>query len=199
MAAGFCGVQTGSGQPTPRYQQDLFRMQRTRPGNTWFLAQYKPNCHEIAERNLHRQDFQTFLPMHEETRRKSGRFITSLRPLFNGYLFVNFDTSKGGWQAVNNTYGITKLVSFANEPQSVPHDLVSKLMQRCDDEGKISPSLVFKAGDAVTLSGGPFSDFVATVEKVDADQRVWVLLDLMGRATRVVVQQDMLQVVSGAP
>lgn len=170
-------------------------MQCSKSGNTWFLAQFKPNCHKIAERNLHRQNFQTFLPLHEETRRRSGRFITTMRPLFHGYLFVSFDTSKGGWQAINNTYGITKLVSFANKPQSVPNDLVLKLMQRCDAEGKLLPPQKFQTGDTVTLSGGPFSDFVATVEKVDADQRVWVLLDLMGRATRVAVQPDMLQVV----
>ena len=174
-------------------------MQRFPPGHTWFLAQYKPNCAKIAERNLRRQSFHTFLPLHEETKRRSGRFTTTLRPLFNGYLFVNFDTSKGGWRAINSTYGITKLVSFANEPQPVPNDLVSNLMQRCDEDGKILPPRAFKAGEIVTLSGGPFSDFVATVETVEADQRVWVLLDLMGRATRVAVQSDMLQAVSGAP
>jgi transcriptional antiterminator RfaH len=77
------------------------------------LAQFKPKCHRIAERNLERQGFQSFLPMQEETRRVRGKFTALMRPLFPGYLFVAFDKARGGWQAVNSTYGITRLVSTA--------------------------------------------------------------------------------------
>jgi transcriptional antiterminator RfaH len=164
-----------------------------RAGNTWFLVQFKPNSHKIAERNLRRQDFQTFLPLHEETKRKAGRFTTTLRPLFTGYMFVAFDASKGGWRAINSTYGITRLVSFGEDPQPVPLDLISRLMLRCDEGGKLLPPRILKPGDAVEISGGPFAEFVATVENVDPDQRVWVLLELMGRTTRVAVHPDALR------
>ena len=50
----------------------------------WFLAQMKPNSHDIANRNLTRQGFETFLPLQEETRRTRGRFVTRRRPLFPG-------------------------------------------------------------------------------------------------------------------
>ena len=80
---------------------------------TWFLAQLKPNSHRIAEKNLRRQSFATFLPMQQETSRRNGRFVTTVKPLFPGYLFVALDTSAGGWHRVNNTYGVTRLVSFA--------------------------------------------------------------------------------------
>ncbi len=168
-------------------------MQNFRVGNTWFLAQFKPNSHKIAERNLRRQKFQTFLPLFEETKRKAGQFTTTLRPLFTGYMFVAFDVSKGGWRAINNTYGITKLVSFGEEPQPVPLDLISRLMLRCDEDGRLLPPRILKPGDAVEISGGPFAEFVATVEKVEPERRVWVLLELMGRITRVAVQPDALR------
>jgi len=45
------------------------------------------------------------------------------------------------------------------------------------------------------LASGPFAEFAATVEKISPDQRVWVLLDLMDRTTRVAVQTEALQVV----
>jgi len=170
-------------------------MQHFRVGTTWFLAQFKPNCHKIAVRNLQRQSFQTFLPLHEETKRKSGRFISTLRPLFTGYLFVAFNTAKGGWRAINNTYGVTRLVSFGDDPQPVPLDLISRLMLRCDAGGKLLPPRILRPGDAIRLASGPFADFVATVEMISPDQRVWVLLDLMGRTARVAVQAEALQVV----
>ena len=81
------------------------------------------------------------------------------------------------------------------EPQPVPLDLISRLMLRCDEDGKLLPPRILKAGDAVEISGGPFAEFVATVEKVEPERRVWVLLELMGRTTRVAVHPDALRVV----
>jgi len=48
-------------------------------------------------------------------------------------------------------------------------------------------------GDAVRLASGPFADFVATVEMIAPDRRIWVLLDLMGRTARVAVEAETLQ------
>ena len=62
-------------------------------GTSWFLAQFKPNCANIADKNLKRQGFQTFLPMEEETRKRNGKFVTAMRPLFPGYIFVTFDVA----------------------------------------------------------------------------------------------------------
>lgn len=161
--------------------------------SVWFLAQIKPNSHAIAARNLARQRFATFLPMHEETRRARGRFVTQLRPLFPGYIFVALDLAQGGWQKVNSTQGVTRLVSLGKAPTPVPHALVDQLMLRCDSDGKLQPSAAFSPGDRVALTGGPFADFVATVESIAPDRRVYVLLDLMGAATRVAISAAHLQ------
>ena len=162
-------------------------------GTTWFLAQFKPNSHNIAERNLTRQGFRTFLPLQEETRRARGKFITQMRPLFPGYLFVALDMLKGGWRAVNSTYGITRLVSLGKEPTPVPLDLVSQLMLRCDREGKLLPPKLLKPGDEVMLTKGPFANFVAMIETIAPDRRVYVLLELMGAQTRVAVSGEHLR------
>ena len=49
------------------------------PPNTlsWYIVQFKPNSHKIAVRNLQRQGFETFLPMHEVTRRTVVKFETA--------------------------------------------------------------------------------------------------------------------------
>lgn len=164
-------------------------------GTTWFLAQLKPNSHRIAERNLTRQGFPAFLPMEEETKRARGKFVTQMRPLFPGYIFVALDILRGDWRAVNSTYGITRLVSFGKEPSVVPLDLVSQLMLRCDATGKLLPPKLLKPGDQVTLTKGPFANFVAEVESIAPDRRVWILMDIMGGQTRVAVGADQLRAV----
>ena len=162
---------------------------------TWFLAQLKPNCANIADKNLKRQGFKTFLPMEEETRQRNGKFITAMRPLFPGYIFVAFDVTRGLWRSVNSTYGITRLVSFGKGPAKVPSDLVSQTMLRCDADGKLLPPKMLKPGDQVALRKGPFANFVAEVEKITPDRRIWVLMEIMGGQTRVAVGADQLSVI----
>lgn len=53
---------------------------------------------------------------------------------------------------------------------------------------------MLKAGDQVTLTKGPFTDFVATIESIAPDQRIWVLMSLMGTQTRVAVTAAHLRV-----
>ncbi len=164
-------------------------------GASWFLAQLKPNCVSIAERNLKRQGFRTFLPMEEGTVRRRGRFTPALLPLFPGYIFVSLDTAAAQWRAVNSTYGVTKLVSFGAAPAPVPLDLVSQLMLRCDASGKLLPPKLLKPGDQVRITTGPFAEFVAEVEKIAPDRRVWVLMEIMGGETRVAVKAGHLRMI----
>lgn len=156
------------------------------PDHEWHLVQLRPNGHALAERNLARQGFATFLPRHRATVRRSGRFVTELRPLFPGYIFVATHPGSAPWRKINSTLGVSRVVSFGGgQPRAVPHSLVAGLMARCDAAGELVELGQFAAGDAVEVRAGPFADFVATVEQVDPGRRVWVLLELMGRETRI--------------
>lgn len=161
---------------------------------SWFLAQLKPNCGRIAERNLKLQGFQTFLPTEDATKRARSKFISAQRPLFPGYIFVAFDARADHWRVINSTMGITRLVSFGREPAPVPLDIVSQLMLRCDASGKLLPPKLLTPGDQVRLTSGPFADFVATIEAISSDRRVWVLMEIMGGQTRVAMPADQLRI-----
>lgn len=160
---------------------------------SWFLALLKPNCAKLAERNLHQQGFQTFQPMEERTRRIRGKFVTVLRPLFPGYAFVAVAAGAGAWRAVTSTRGISRLVGFGTAPASVPHDIIRELMQRCDTTGRLLPPERLKQGDKVRLTSGPFTEFIGRIDSIAPDQRVWVLLDLIGARRRVAVSADQLR------
>lgn len=55
------------------------------------------------------------------------------------------------------------------------------------------PPRLLNPGDQVRLSTGPFADFVATVESIAPDRRVFVLMEIMGGETRVAVPVDQLR------
>ena len=159
----------------------------------WFILQYKPNSHHQATKNLDRQGFETFLPLHDTTLRKASRFVTSTKPLFPGYMFVSFDKTEFKWHKINNTYGVSRLVTFNSILKSIPTTFIDHLMKRYDLSGKLIPIKNLKKGDQVNILEGPFANFVATVEKYEDGQRIWVLMDLMGRKSKIQATIDNLQ------
>ncbi|TMV10346.1 transcriptional activator RfaH [Ruegeria sediminis] len=164
-------------------------------GTSWHLAQLKPNSVRIADRNLRRQGFRTFLPKEDVTRPVKGKFVPVERLVFPGYIFVAFNKRLVDWRAINSTNGVTRLVSFGPEPATVPLYIVSQLMLRCDTAGKLLPPRLLKPGDRVRLTSGSFADFVAEIERIAPDRRVWVLLDIMGTQTRVATPPEQLRAI----
>lgn len=155
----------------------------------WFVVQLKPNAEAIAKRNLLRHGMQIFAPFEEVTARKARKLVQACKALFPGYLFVSFDQEAVRWRTVNSTLGVSRLVSFAEDrPAQVPLGLISSLMRRCDPAGKLLPPRFLHGGDVVRVTNGPFADFIGTVEQIAPDQRIWVLLDILGKNTRVAIR-----------
>ena len=159
----------------------------------WFILQFKSNSHNQAKKNLTRQGFETFLPLHDTTSRKASRFITTRKPLFPGYMFISFDKEKTEWSKINSTYGVSRLITFNSILKSIPTTFVNSLMIRYDLSGKLLPKERFENGDKVKVLKGPFANFVATVERYETDQRIWILMDLLGRKTKIQSSSDGLQ------
>ena len=159
----------------------------------WYLVQTKPNAFRIAERSLLRQDIHVFCPTLAVTQRHGARFRNTVRQLFPGYLFIQFNGPSPQWHRVNSTYGVSRLVAFADQPGTVPHHLVEGLRQRCDTAGLLAPAETLAPGDRVRVLSGPFANFVATVETLDPQKRVWILLDCIGGAMKVQIDRTALQ------
>ena len=140
----------------------------------WFLLQYKPNSYRLALRNLHRQGFETFLPMQDVTQRHSTKFVQQRRPLFPGYMFVSFALDTAPWHKINSTVGVARLVSFDGQPKALLPDQ-------------------FALGNELQVMSGPFAEYVATIETIDAEQRIWLLMEFMGQKTRMAVWPEQVQ------
>ena len=159
----------------------------------WFILQFKANSHHQAVKNLNRQGFETFLPLHDTTSRKMSRFITNTQPLFPGYMFIKFDRAEAEWHKINSTYGVSRLVTFNSILKSIPTTFINNLLQRYDLSGNLQSIKKLKKGDQVKILKGPFANFIANIEEYETDQRIWILLDLMGRKTKMQTPSDTLQ------
>ena len=164
----------------------------------WYLAQCKPNATQIAVRNLDNQSFGTFLPLQEITKRKGKIFQRQIRPLFPGYLFVQIDPDQGPWRQVNSTRGVARLVRLGAEPSLVPNEIVEALMAQCDKQSVLrqtseTQSSQFHAGNQAKVTQGPFSGFIATIRDIEPNNRINILIEILGQATKIAISADALQ------
>ena len=162
----------------------------------WYLIQIKRNSYQIADRNLNQQGFKTFLPLQDLTSRRGSKFSTSTKPLFPGYMFVYIDSGKARWQKINSTLGVSRLICQDGVPKRVPTEVVSGLISRCDSIGRLLPSTAVQCGDTVEIHSGALANFIATVETIDSDRRIWVLMDIMGQITRVQVKSEQVKLLN---
>ena len=161
--------------------------------DNWYLIQFKRNAHHIAERNLNQQEFKTFLPLQNFTRKRRSEFLTIIKPLFPGYMFVHIKPDGAPWQKIKNTVGVSRLICQDGVPKMVPPGVVSGLISRCDSSGRLLPPNALQRGDTVEIQSGALANFIATVETIDSNRRIWVLMDLMGQTTRVQIAPEQLK------
>lgn len=149
----------------------------------WFVVQIKPNGTRLARENLGRQGFEIFAPERLEGRAERRK------PLFPGYLFVRFDPMASGWQAIRSTRGVTRLLTTQRHaPAPMPDGFVAALMAQCDAEGVFLPAERMDPGDRVRIASGPFADLIGRIEKLDANGRLTVFVELLGQVTRTEVE-----------
>lgn len=159
----------------------------------WYIAQCKPNSAEIARRNLQRQNFEVFLPLERVTRAQGNRFVNRTAPYFPGYLFVALNPASAPWRAIRSTSGIAQLVSLGGLPSTVPAELIRCLMASCDAAGVMHADPAIAPGDRVRVTNGPFASQAGQVLRAERDERIWVLLEIMGRETRVALKRTDLR------
>lgn len=85
---------------------------------------------------------------------------------------------------MNSTRGVSKVITLGGKYRAVHNEVVEGLMSRCDAKGIIQTRNKISIDDRVKIDRGVFSDFVVSVEKLDGDERAWVLIDILQQKTR---------------
>lgn len=152
---------------------------------TWYLGYTKPRLESVAKANLERQGYGCFLPLVKKERLVRGKKISKLEPLFSRYLFILSDSTSGlGLAPIKSTLGMSGLVMSNGLPQGVPEGLVAAIQSRLADESSLLQSL-YQSGDRVRIVAGPFSGLEAIYDTDAAEDRAFLLLELLGRTNQL--------------
>ena len=173
------------------------RSSRPEGERTWYVVRVRPGGLNRALTNLERQGVITYVPERARTTRRNGRLVTSLRPLFPGYLFVAVGSDDVPWRSINATFGVANVVCLVpGRPAPVPAELIATLRAYCDCEEGMDGTSRYHPGDRVRIVLGPFADMTARIEAVSEKERIHVLLDMMGRSVRTRVHATDLEPIS---
>jgi transcriptional antiterminator RfaH len=158
----------------------------------WYAVQTHARAEDKAAHHLLRQGYAVFLPKHLKRRRHARRVDWMPAPLFPRYLFVAVDPESMSWWSIRSTVGVRALVSFGSRPAAVPQEIITEIKARQDNKGLVKTSAAhgFKPGERVRIVDGPLSDVEGLFECLSDEDRVTILLEIMGRAVRVRVPVD---------
>jgi transcriptional antiterminator RfaH len=161
---------------------------------SWFLVHAKARQEETARVNLERQGYHVYLPRLRQRKRRGGQVVTRIEPLFPRYLFLELDTRTDNWAPIRSTVGVSALVRFGGEPAPVPNGLIALLKAKESDAGLhewVEPAL--RHGQPVRVASGAFRDYEGIFVTRGGNQRVVLLLEVLGRQVRARVDLDQIE------
>jgi len=164
----------------------------------WYVLQHQPARAETAMRELEAQGWNVWRPMRRAFVRHARRDTEVLRPVFPGYLFVQFDVAQDRWRAICSTRGVHRLFFLAAErPWPVRRGVIEALQDDHAAAGALDrpADSLLRAGATVRIGADTaFADQVGPVLRVDGG-KVIVQVALFGRPTQVMVPARKLEVI----
>jgi len=165
-------------------------MDTAQSSRAWYLVYTKPLQEKVARENLARQDYEAYLPLIRNRRRRAGRGVDVVEPMFPRYLFIHLNSTTDNWGPIRSTVGVANLVRFANRAARVPCDLIEALRVREDDAGlQAVERSRFERGARVRIEEGPFAGYEAIFHASSGQSRVLLLLEVAGKVARLQVDE----------
>lgn len=152
----------------------------------WYAVYTQPHAETKALEHILRQGYSAYLPRYRAQISHARRRQTVLRPLFPRYLFAGIDRAAMPWRPILSTFGVTDIVRAGDEPAPVPAEIVTAIRER-EEAGafdRLDPRRSLRLGQLVRVTAGALQDMVGRLVELRDQDRVVVLLELLGRAVR---------------
>ena len=163
----------------------------------WFVVNAHTGQEQRAEFNLHRQGYCVWLPSFRKLRKHARKTVSVDAAVFPGYLFVEFDPDADRWYPIMNTFGVRRLLSNERGPVAVPQRFLDNLRGHLALDGEAPDALPeLAAGAELEVVSGPFAGSFATFLGLAAQERVRVLLNVLGAGVRTTLPAAGVRIVA---
>lgn len=151
----------------------------------WYLLKTKSSQEKTAIKNLENQNYHVYCP--------SAIINNKNTVLFPGYLFIHLDDTSENWSPIRSTKGVINFVKFGLNYAQISNSIMDFIK---DNEFKTSEKIKrldnFKPGDKVQITEGALKNCIAIFKSFNSDERVILLLNLMGQKQNIKIQRKSL-------
>ena len=160
----------------------------------WYLIHTKPRQEKSALQNLTQQGYACYLPILPTEKLRQGNLTVADEPLFPRYLFIQLGMgdSARSWSPIRSTRGVSRLVSFGNEPAKVDDRLID-LLKSQEEAVQGQPQRLFTPGERVRLTDGAFAGIEGIYQMADGESRVMVLIELLSKPVQLRIAPSSLR------
>ena len=160
----------------------------------WYVAHTQSRAEMKAAQHLRNQAFTVYMPRYVKRRSHARRIEFVAAPLFPRYIFVSMDLHDAPWRCIRSTVGVCDLVCHGDQPALVPEEVIEALRQRENKDGMVAlPARNFVKGDRVHIVDGALCGLSGIFECATDEERVVILMDLLGRPVRVRLSPETIQ------
>jgi transcriptional antiterminator RfaH len=158
----------------------------------WYAVQSRPRQEAVAELNLDRQGYHTYLPRILLRKRRRDKWTRVVEPLFPRYLFIQVDPSEQSLSPVRSTLGVTGLVRLGQLLCPVPDGVIEYLRraENPDTHQQHADAWPHQPGDTVQILEGPFAGLSGIFQAATGEERAMLLIELLGRQNTIDVAMD---------
>ena len=103
----------------------------------WYLIHTKPLSEGVAQTNLERQGYETYVPRATQAVRCHGHWQDRIVALFPRYLFLRLNEGRQSLGPVRFTMGVASVVRFGSKYTIVPDQVIRDLRARADPATKL--------------------------------------------------------------
>lgn len=162
--------------------------------NAWYLLHCKARQEQRAQQNIENQGYTTCLPQIKRQKIVQGKRIERIEPLFPNYIFIQLDKSTANFNALRSTRGVNGFVRFGGIPATVPGQVMDSILaleQTSENQDQAQP--LFRSGDKVQISDGPFAGLQAIYNMPKGEERCLIFLDMLGQQQSIEIEETVLR------
>ena len=151
----------------------------------WYLVKTKSKQEDIAILNLENQNFHVYCPY--------ALIKNKNEVLFPGYIFIQLDKDTQNWSPIRSTKGVLHFIRFGLSYAKIPDNIIEFIKtNELNTAEKLKNINKFKPGDKVQIADGVFKNCIAIFKSYKSDERVILLMNLLGQQQKLTIKQESL-------
>jgi transcription antitermination factor NusG len=154
----------------------------------WYALYVRSRHEKVVEGGLRGKGYTAFSPFYRTKRKRVDRIAEIDVPLFPGYVFCLFDSTKR--LPILTTPGIVSIVGPGNRPQPVNDAEIASIRTLALSGRPVQPWPFLRSGQRVRLQAGPLVGAEGIFLRVKDEYHLVVSVTLLQRSVSVMVEKE---------